>query len=113
VIAGPKLARSRDPRRGDNFQVDESIRVTPEGLSVFAARCAQHGASVTQVAARAPKVAASGQATSAAVGAIHAALGSAGAVLGCRLAATAEAVSGAAVMSATTEEGNAANLSLH
>jgi hypothetical protein len=92
--------------------VDESIRVTPEGLSMFAGRCAEHGASVAQVAACAPAVAASGQATSAAVGAIHAALSSAGAVLGSRLTATAEAVSGAAGMSAATEEGNAANLSI-
>ena len=91
----------------DNTTMAQPIEVTSPGLGLYAANCAEHSATVISTAAVPPPVPANPvQATALAVGEIHTAVAAHGAKLGERIAATAAAGFGSAVLYTETEAAN-------
>jgi hypothetical protein len=98
---------------GDNTTVVRSINVTAPGLSLYAANCTSHSATVIQTAASPQPVPASfAQATALAVGEIHAAVAARASVLGERIAATAGAALGCARLYTDREVANTAKVTV-
>ena len=85
-----------------------AIEVSAEGLLTAAARCEQHGASLTAVSP--PSTAGSFEPSVAAVRAAHAMVVTAGDRLGARMASTASLLASAAQGYTTTDEDNAGQI---
>ena len=94
---------------GDNTIVDRSINAP--GLSLYAANCARHSATVIETAASPPPVPSNfAQATALGVGEIHTAVTAHASALGERIAATAGAALGSAQLYTDTEVANTAKV---